>query len=177
MNASAIRWLTDGEVPAFQICRYDECCCIMAVEARAIEMYARQAQNTEAERQACEIRLRAERKCGQLTDEMVTAQGHRSDLTLSDHPTKSEALSAVGISREQASHWERLAAIPAGDFEAGLADAMWRPTHAGARQATRQPAGPCNRTATRPGARTLALGATRVGLSASQVDAVPIPPR
>jgi hypothetical protein len=35
-------------------------------KALAIEMYARQAQNTEAERQAWEISLRMERKCGQL---------------------------------------------------------------------------------------------------------------
>jgi hypothetical protein len=46
-------------------------------KARAIEMYARQAQNTEAERKACEIRLRAERKCGQLTEDMATAPGYR----------------------------------------------------------------------------------------------------
>jgi hypothetical protein len=32
----------------------------------ALEHYARQAKNTEAERQACEIRLRAERRAGQL---------------------------------------------------------------------------------------------------------------
>ena len=35
-------------------------------KARAIEVYARQARNVEAERRACEIRLRAERRCGQL---------------------------------------------------------------------------------------------------------------
>jgi hypothetical protein len=34
--------------------------------ALAFEMYNRQARNTEAERRACEIRLRAERKTGQL---------------------------------------------------------------------------------------------------------------
>ena len=38
-------------------------------------MYTRQAQNTEAERQACEIRLRAERRCGELLVEMVKAKG------------------------------------------------------------------------------------------------------
>jgi hypothetical protein len=35
-------------------------------KALALEPYSRQARNTEAERQACEIRLRAERKAGQL---------------------------------------------------------------------------------------------------------------
>jgi transcriptional regulator with XRE-family HTH domain len=82
-------------------------------KARAIEVYARQAKNTEAERQACEIRLRAERKAGQLSRELEKAQGHRSDLTLLDRPTKSEALSKAGISREQAAQWEQLADMKA----------------------------------------------------------------
>ena len=41
-------------------------------KALAIEIYARQARNTEAERQACEIRLRAERKCGQFRGPQLT---------------------------------------------------------------------------------------------------------
>jgi hypothetical protein len=43
-------------------------------KALAIQMYARQAQNTEAEEQAREIRLRAERKCGQMTALLDTAK-------------------------------------------------------------------------------------------------------
>ena len=126
-----------------QLVRYDAMCRAIAEayavdevkdirdKARAIEMYARQAQNTEAERQACEIRLRAERKCGQLTDQMITAQGHRSDLTSDHDGTKLAALEAAGISKKQAFQWERLAAIPQEDFEADIADPMWRPTTAG----------------------------------------------
>jgi hypothetical protein len=96
-------------------------------KARAIEMYARQAQNTEAEQQAREIRLRAERKCGQmLAGEVERAPAHRpekasSDMTLSD----------LGITRNQSSQWQQLAAIPADAFEADLADPMWRPTTTG----------------------------------------------
>ena len=41
----------------------------------AIEVYARQAQNTEAERQAREIRIRAERKAGELLARRVMATG------------------------------------------------------------------------------------------------------
>ena len=35
-------------------------------KAMALEIYAKQAKNTDAERRACEIRLRAERRTGEL---------------------------------------------------------------------------------------------------------------
>ena len=38
--------------------------------ARAMEVYAAQALNTESERKACEIRIRAERRVGQMLKEM-----------------------------------------------------------------------------------------------------------
>jgi hypothetical protein len=77
-------------------------------KARAIEMYARLAQNTAAEQQAREIRLRA--KCGQMTAQLPTAQGARTDLTSEDAPSKLAALRRASISRDQATIWERLAA-------------------------------------------------------------------
>ena len=40
-------------------------------KAVAMEAYFQQAKNTEAERRACEIRLRAERKAGQILKRMV----------------------------------------------------------------------------------------------------------
>src|SRR3954454_552988 len=48
-----------------------------SAKARAIEMHARQARNVEAERRACEIRLRAERCCGQILREMEKAKAGR----------------------------------------------------------------------------------------------------
>jgi hypothetical protein len=44
-----------------------------------LEAYARQAHNVEAERQACEIRLRAEKKEGRLTKKLGKARGKRTD--------------------------------------------------------------------------------------------------
>jgi hypothetical protein len=126
-----------------QLVRYDAMCRAIAEahaidevkdirdKARALEMYARMAMNKDAERQAIEIRLRAERRCGQLTGEMVTAQGQRSDLTSYHDDTKLSALTNAGISKVQASQWERMAAIPAEQFEEDLADKMWRPTTSG----------------------------------------------
>ena len=91
-------------------------------KAMALEHYARQARNTEAERQAIEIRLRAERKCGELTAEMVRAPGYRSDLTSVGDPSKLAALKQAGISRDQATQWQKLAAVPDEQFEADLAE-------------------------------------------------------
>jgi hypothetical protein len=85
-------------------------------KARAIEVYSRQAKNTEAERQACEIRLRAERKCGQLLREQVEHGGDRRSVSRSHDVT----LNDLGISKKQSSDWQRLAEVPDGDFEVAL---------------------------------------------------------
>jgi hypothetical protein len=46
-------------------------------KALALEVYSRQAQNVEAERRCCEIRLRAERKAGELLQQTEQAKGAR----------------------------------------------------------------------------------------------------
>ena len=81
-------------------------------KARALEIYHRQARNVEAETKACEIRLRAERRCGQLLAEREMAKGapgnqHTGPLARCDG-TKS--LSDLGISHTQSSRWQKLAA-------------------------------------------------------------------
>jgi hypothetical protein len=48
-------------------------------QAIALEVYARQAHNIEAERQACEIRLRAERQAGKLSAKLEKKPGRRTD--------------------------------------------------------------------------------------------------
>jgi hypothetical protein len=78
-------------------------------------------------RRAREIRLRAERKCGQmLADSIERADRGRPSKT-SGEPT----LSDLGISRDQSSQWQKLAAVPDETFEADLADPAWSPTTAG----------------------------------------------
>lgn len=93
-------------------------------QAIAWEVYSRQARNVEAERRACEIRLRAERKAGSISKKLDKAPGGRPAKTLGTVqrvPTKSEALEAAGVTTDQAHRWERLADVPEDRFEAALA--------------------------------------------------------
>jgi len=71
------------------------------------------------ERQACEIRLRAERRAGQLLAEMEKAKGspgnqHTGPVERAD---RSKTLPELGISRDQSSQWQKLAKIPEEEFE------------------------------------------------------------
>lgn len=88
-------------------------------KAVALEHYARQAQNTDAERRACEIRLRAERKAGQLLAKMPKQHGARG-VGKRVESTDATPLSQLGISRDQSSQWQRLGAMPQGEFEVAI---------------------------------------------------------
>ena len=50
-------------------------------QAIALEHYQRQAQNRDAEKRVCEIRIRAERKAGQILKRMERKPGRRTDLS------------------------------------------------------------------------------------------------
>lgn len=103
-------------------------------KAMALEMYAKQASNTIAERNACDIRLRAERKVGQMLAELQRATapnpsglgGHTNKVVTSNDVTqqpKSEyaaTLEQTGISRQTAHRYQRLAELPESTFEAAL---------------------------------------------------------
>lgn len=133
--------------------RYDAMCtaiadCVSVDEvkeirdrARAFEMYAKQALNTEAECKAGQIRMRAERRGGQLLTEMK-ASGQRESpggdrrsksdgATLkskSDGATSKVMLSDLGVTRDQSSQWQQLAAIPEREFEAEVSKPGPKPT-------------------------------------------------
>jgi hypothetical protein len=51
-------------------------------KALALELYARQAKNTDAERKVADIRLRAERRAGEILTNLAREQGKRNDVTL-----------------------------------------------------------------------------------------------
>jgi hypothetical protein len=111
-------------------------------KAVALEHYSKQAHNTEAERRACEIRLRAERKAGVLLRKMPKAKGggdQRSDHRSREASGGPNPLKTNGISHKQSANWQKLAAIPEPEFEQLLTDPTAMPTTSGIIRATAEP--------------------------------------
>lgn len=154
---------------------YDRMCsaiteCVRVDEAKdirdkalALEAYYRQARNTEAEREAANVRLRAERRVGELLKELARAETpnpegrNQHEVTSTDgtqpQPSISEmarsrgpspyaaALADQGMSRQQASRYQSLASIPKADFDRALSGPE-RPTTSGLLKAIKAPPQP-----------------------------------
>lgn len=92
-------------------------------QAAAMHLYAQQQHfGLEAEVYAAEIRVRAERRIGQLAAALPTATGNQH--ASSANRTKQQALRDAGVEKQRASEWERLAALPDDLFEARLRQAL-----------------------------------------------------
>ncbi len=95
-------------------------------KARALELYAKQARNRDAEAQAAEVRIRAERQCsilireGQADGTIATQSRHPGSVASVD--TAPKVLADLNVSRDQSSRWGKLADIPDDEFEARLAE-------------------------------------------------------
>lgn len=87
-------------------------------KALAIEVYARQAKNVEAERQACEIRLRAERRWGQLYKASEKVKNQHDVPLVGDEGHKT--LAEMGVSYDQSSRWQGLAEVDDDTFESAV---------------------------------------------------------
>lgn len=100
-------------------------------KAAALEAYYRQARNLEAEREAANVRLRAERRAGELLKELARADApnpagkNQHEVTSNDRTQAQSpyaaALADTGMSRQTAHRYQQLADMPRGDFEAALA--------------------------------------------------------
>jgi N6-adenosine-specific RNA methylase IME4 len=95
-------------------------------KAVAMQVYAQQAKDRSLIEDATEIRLRAERRAGELLREMeknkgaVAGKTGRKGQPVLDTKPK---LSDLGVSKTQSSQWQALAALPQKRFEAVVDDA------------------------------------------------------
>ncbi len=102
-------------------------------KAIALEAYAHQAKNFEAEEQLSGIRMRAERRAGELLVEMAEtgerAGGGRPEKKLCNDGTVISTLPDLGISPHQSADWQQLAKIPEPEFEKAVAEPGVKRTH------------------------------------------------
>ena len=93
-------------------------------KAIAVAAYARQAKDTEMLKMATEIKIRAEHRAGAL---MATLDRHAGPGRGQKKPLTNVStvldLKALGITERQSSQWQKLATIPAPEFEEHLAKA------------------------------------------------------
>jgi hypothetical protein len=132
-----------GEMSELGLVRYDAMCKAIAAcykvdeakelrnQARALEVYAAQAMNTSAERKACEIRIRAERRAGELLREMAGTGQRKRRGRPTEKTSSATTLSEIGITRDQSSKWQALAEIPADEFERAVAGPGPKPSTEG----------------------------------------------
>jgi hypothetical protein len=130
----------DNETMTTELVRYDAMCraideALKVDEAKDVRDYAmaaalyfRQAKNHDAERKAMTIRVRAERKAGELLHAMEKATGARGNpggqgapIVRSPDTTAQKTLADLGVSKQQSSDWQRLADVPKAEFETSLA--------------------------------------------------------
>jgi hypothetical protein len=91
-------------------------------KATALELYMRQIGNTESEDRCYQIRMRAQRKAGEISKNLEKAQGARRDIATSPgNREKSKILADAGIPSQRASEWERLSEVSDDQFEAAFA--------------------------------------------------------
>ena len=89
-------------------------------KAEAVRTYAQQARDLEMQNMACEIRLRAERRAGQLLLDMEKNPGTRGEgrprkdgtKRRSSRPTANPpTLEEIGISKDQSAKWQKIALL------------------------------------------------------------------
>lgn len=103
--------------------------------------YARQAKDSALIRMATEIKVRAERCCGELLSQSELRNGgHAMKARSNDATEVPPTLAEMGLSKSESSRYQQLAAMPAEHFETAVATARLTRDKGKSAQATR-PAG------------------------------------
>lgn len=98
-------------------------------KAEAMAAYARQAKDLELIQWATEIKVRAERRAGQMLADELPADKGRSNVAKSlispgsYDTTPGAKLSDFGVTKDQSSAWQKLAAMPEEHFETAVSAA------------------------------------------------------
>lgn len=98
-------------------------------KAVALAAYAKQAKDADLINWAVEIKVRAERRAGELLQAMPKNSGQQTQFKPKTGGPKKVppsreplTLSDLGISKNDSSTWQKLAAIPEPEFEAAVAE-------------------------------------------------------
>lgn len=113
-------------------------------KAAAMQAYGRMAKNKTLEVDAAEIRIRAERRLGEMLAAQKTGDGlnkgaagmpgnQHTGKVVRSFATTAPKLADAGISKDLSSRAQKLAAVPASEFEAELAAKRERDRQDGAR--------------------------------------------
>jgi len=92
-------------------------------KAEALRVYAKQAQDIDMQNWAAEIRIRAERRAGELLKDMPKQHGARGAGKKVESP-RATPLSELGITKTQSSKWQQMANVPTPEFESKLREIM-----------------------------------------------------
>lgn len=93
-------------------------------KAEAMAAYARQAKDSELIQYATEIKVRAERRCGELLARTEKRNGGHAMKARSDDTTEvPPTLSDMGLTKDESSRYQQLAAMPVEHFETAVATA------------------------------------------------------
>jgi hypothetical protein len=100
--------------------------------AFAAEAYAKQANDYQLEHDAAAARVRAERRCGELLAQMEKAKppgdNQYAKVDRSSNTTEAKTLSEMGITKDQSSKWQKLAAVPEAEFEDAISQVAAKPS-------------------------------------------------
>lgn len=88
-------------------------------KAEALRAYAKQANNRDAEVQFAEIKVRAEIRCGELLRDMAE-RGERHTKEQGVSHVATPTLTTLGVSRDESSRFQRIAAVPRDLVEAEI---------------------------------------------------------